>query len=92
MFSKCPEVSRSLINPCSAILASIPRFRGDCQNLVLTLTGSKGLGSSFRDVPGVISVDMAFDTQASPTNTAPLRLLPEQVPAASVASTSVSYT
>jgi len=59
---------------------------------LLTLRGTEGLGSSFRDVPGIVDVTLAFDVVPNPTNTATLRLLPDQVALASSFTTEISYT
>jgi len=58
---------------------------------LLTLRGTTGIGSSFRDVPGIVDVAIAFDVTPEPSNTANLQLLPEQVALASSFNTQVSY-
>lgn len=58
---------------------------------LVTLRGTDGLGSSFRDVPGIVDVALTFDAVPNPTNTATLRLLPDQVALASSFTTEISY-
>lgn len=87
-------------NPAAAFdpasLATIQQGVIDTGNAVgigglLTLRGTSGLGSAFRDVPGVLDAQVYFDTVASPTNQASIRLAAEQVPLFNSFSTTVKY-
>jgi len=79
--------------------ASLQKIEGDVIDAVnavaigglITLHGTDGIGSSFRDVPGIVDVTLTFDSVPNPTNTATLRLLPDQVALASSFTTEISY-
>lgn len=58
---------------------------------LLAARGTQGLGSSFRDIPGIVDFALAFDVTPNPTNTATLKLLPEQAPLFASAYNTVSY-
>lgn len=58
---------------------------------LITLRGTTGLGSSFRDVPGIVDVDLNFDVVPNPQGDASIRLLPDQVGLASSFNTEISY-
>lgn len=57
----------------------------------LLATGTQGIASAFRDVPGIEDATVAFDTVSPPQNTSRLTLQSEQVADCELANIVVSY-
>lgn len=58
---------------------------------LVTARGTTGLASAFRDVPGILDVVLAFDTQPGPQNQANIQLLAEQVLSVQAANVAVAF-
>lgn len=79
-----------------ASLQTIQRLLIDEGNSVgiaglLSARGTQGLGSSFRDIPGIVDFDLRFDVTPNPTNAGNIKLLPDQAPLFASAYNTVSY-